>query len=71
MVFPEEPTCSCGTYYGEQIIYRAIDALPPWHMYPPRCTKCGGLITPYQRKERANHISRALAILKQRGNINE
>jgi len=66
MIFPEEPTCRCGIYYEEQITYRAIDDLPPAMLYPPRCTKCGGLITPYQAEERAKHMGRALEILNVR-----
>lgn len=66
MIFPEELTCSCGIHYEEQITYRAIDDLPPFFVSPPRCAKCRGLITPDQREERANHISRALEVLNDR-----
>lgn len=65
MVFPEEAVCSCGIYYEEQVTYRAIDDFPPWIVYPPRCIKCGGLITPDQRERRAEHISRALEIFNE------
>ena len=64
MVFPEESTCRCGIYYEEHITYRAIDDLPPIIVYPPRCTKCGGLITPDQKEARVRHIGIALEILK-------
>lgn len=63
MVFTEEPTCKCGIYYKERITYRAIDDLPSCIIYPSRCTKCEGLITPDQREERAKHIDVMLKIL--------
>lgn len=64
MVFPEEAICRCGIYYEEQITYRSRDDLPPQIIYPPRCTKCKGLITLYQKEERAKHMDMALEIVR-------